>query len=133
MVKKNNNKRGIQLFEGGTQNDFESLSFGSNGIVSGKPTKEGFGTVVRAAKGAGRLGGFFVSPVTRVAKKKARGFLRRKRKELFEKPLTTEKLLEQEQKGILKKLIKKKETRKMAKEITKREKDQRLFELVPFK
>lgn len=135
MVKKNN-QREIQLFGGmPTQTDFGGISLlgPANGLVSGRPTREGFGSVVRAAKGAGRLGGMVVAPVTAFGKKKARGFVRRKRKEFFAKKPTTKELLEQEQKDIFKKLKKTRKKQKEEVKIRKLERRTELFELVPFK
>lgn len=121
MVKKNN-QREIQLFGGMP-----------NGLISGRPTRKGFGSVVRDAKRFGRLGGMFVAPVTRFAKKKARGFARRKTKEFFAKKLTTKEVLEQEQKEIFKKLKKKRKSQKQKVKIRRLERQTELFELVPFK
>lgn len=117
MVKKNN-KRGIQLFPG-----IESISLigPSNGLISGRATREGLGTVVRAAKGTARFGGLFLKPVTTVAKKKAIGFLARKRKQIFEKKPTATELLGRERKAILKKLRAKAMVRKEEKEIMRLE------------
>ncbi len=136
MVKKNNNVREIQLFGGmPTEGDFSGISLlgPAKGLVSGRPTREGFGTVVRAAKGAGRLGAMFAAPVTRFAKKKARTFARTKRKEFFAKKPTTKELLEQEQKEIFKKLKKQRKSQKQKVKIRRLERQTELFELVPFK
>ena len=117
MVKRNK-KRGIQLFPG-----IERISLigPSNGLISGRPTREGFGTVVRAAKTTARFGGLFLRPVTSAAKKRARGFVTRKRKQIFEKKPTSTELLARERKAILKKLRAKAKVRKEEKEIMRLE------------
>ena len=135
MVKKNN-KKGIQLFSGiPTQGDFGGISLigESNGLVSGRPTREGFGSVVRAARGAGRLGGMAIAPITAFGRKKVTGFTRRKTKEFFAKKPTTKEVLEQEQKEIFKKLKKKRKSQKQKVKIRRLERQTELFELVPFK
>ncbi len=120
MVVRKNNRREIQLFGGQpTQGGFNAISLigPSNGLVSGKPTRKGFGEITRGFR---RVGNFFVSPAKKVVRRKARKFIAKKAEQAFEKPKpmpTTEELLEQEQKEILKKLKKKKSEKKRAKEI----------------
>ena len=135
VKKKNTGIREFQLFGGMPQKGFEEISLvgGMNGLVSGTPTREGFGTVVRAAKATGKLGGMFFAPVTVAAKKRARGIIRKKRKEIFAKKPTTKELLEEEQQEIFGQLKKKRKEQKQKVKIRKLERQTELFGLVPFK
>ncbi len=84
------------------------------GIISGRPKRKLRRIITRPV-------GFLLKPITREAKRRAR----KRVKGIFERPkrLTTEEILEREQKAILKGLKKKKVGKRRAKEIRRLERE----------